>query len=39
MIVQDQVKQEWTSAGPQAGSLAWDKDTVILQLKALGLIP
>jgi hypothetical protein len=38
-VVQEQVKQEWTSAGPQAGSLLWDKTAVLNQLKALGLIP
>ena len=38
-IVQDQVKQEWTSAGPQKGSLLWDKTAVINQLKGLGLLP
>jgi LCP family protein required for cell wall assembly len=38
-IVQEQVKQEWTSAGPQAGSLLWDKTAVLNQLKELGLIP
>jgi LCP family protein required for cell wall assembly len=38
-IVQEQVKQEWTWAGPQAGSLLWDKDSVLKQLKELGLVP
>jgi anionic cell wall polymer biosynthesis LytR-Cps2A-Psr (LCP) family protein len=38
-IIQDQVRQEWTSPGPQAGSFLWDKTQVINQLKALGLIP
>ena len=38
-IVQDQVRQEWTSSGPQAGALAWDKTTVLNRLKELDLIP
>ena len=38
-VVQAHVKQEWTSRGPQAGSLLWDKDSVLNQLKELGLIP
>jgi anionic cell wall polymer biosynthesis LytR-Cps2A-Psr (LCP) family protein len=38
-ILQDGVRQEWTSAGPQAGSLLWDKTKVINRLKELGLTP
>lgn len=38
-IVQDQVRQEWTSAGPQQHSLIWDKTAVLNRLKELGLIP
>jgi LCP family protein required for cell wall assembly len=38
-IIQEQVRQEWTSAGPQAGSLVWDKAAVLNQLKELGLVP
>ena len=38
-IVQDHVREEWTSAGPQVGSLVWDKASVLNQLKRLGLIP
>jgi len=38
-IVQEQVKQEWTSAGPQAGSLGWDKTAVLNHMKQLGLVP
>lgn len=37
-IAQDQVKPEWTWAGPQVGSLLWDKTSVINQLMGLGLI-
>jgi len=36
-IIQDEVKEEWTSAGPQ-GSLLWDKMNVFSRLKELGLI-
>lgn len=38
-IVQDAVRQEWTSPGPRPGSLVWDKTNVINRLKELGLIP
>jgi LCP family protein required for cell wall assembly len=38
-IVQDQVRQEWTSPGPQKGSLLWDKTNVLNRLKELGLVP
>jgi LCP family protein required for cell wall assembly len=38
-IVQDQVRQEWTSAGPQPGSLAWDKTLIVNRLQELGLVP
>jgi LCP family protein required for cell wall assembly len=38
-IVQDQVRQEWTSPGPQPRSLLWDKTSVLNRLKELGLIP
>jgi LCP family protein required for cell wall assembly len=38
-IVQDQVRQEWTSPGPQPGSLAWERTNILNQMKALGLIP
>jgi len=38
-IIQDQVRQEWTSPGPQTGSFAWDKTSVLNRLKELGLIP
>jgi LCP family protein required for cell wall assembly len=38
-ITQDQVRQEWTSPGPRAGSLLWDKTIVLNRLKELGLIP
>jgi len=37
-LIQDGVKQEWTSPGPQ-GSLAWNKDKILAHLKSLGLIP
>ena len=37
-IVQDGVKTEWTSPGPE-GSLLWDKAKVLNQLKELGMIP
>ena len=36
-IIQDEVKPEWTSPGPQ-GSLLWDSDKVSARLKELGLI-
>lgn len=38
-ILQDQVRQEWTSPGPQPGSLLWDKTNVLNRLKELDLIP
>jgi LCP family protein required for cell wall assembly len=38
-IIQDQVRQEWTSLGPQPGSLLWDKTAVLNRLKELGLTP
>jgi len=38
-ITQEGIKQEWTSAGPQSGSLLWDKSNVLNQMKSLGLIP
>lgn len=38
-IVQDGVRQEWTSPGPVAGSLLWDKTAVLNRLKELGLTP
>jgi LCP family protein required for cell wall assembly len=38
-IMQDQVRLEWTSAGPQPGALLWDKTIVLNRLKELGLIP
>jgi LCP family protein required for cell wall assembly len=38
-ITQDQVRQDWTSPGPQPGSLLWDKTIVLNRLKELGLIP
>jgi LCP family protein required for cell wall assembly len=38
-ILQDSVRQEWTSPGPQTGSLLWDKTSVLNRLKELGLIP
>ena len=37
-IVQDGVKAEWTSPGPE-GSLLWDKSKVLNRLKELGMIP
>lgn len=37
-IIQEEVRQEWTSPGPQ-GSLVWDKNNVMNQLMGLGLIP
>lgn len=38
-IIHDQVRPEWTWAGPQQGSLVWDRTTVLNRLKELGLIP
>ncbi len=38
-IIQDQVRPEWTSPGPQLGSLLWDKTNVFNRMKELGLIP
>jgi len=38
-IIQDWVKPEWTSPGPQAGSLLWDKTSVLNRLKELSLTP
>lgn len=38
-ILQDAVRQEWTSPGPQPGSLLWDKTRVLNRLKELGLTP
>ncbi len=38
-IIQEGVRQEWTWAGPQAGSLFWNKASVINRLRELGLIP
>jgi LCP family protein required for cell wall assembly len=38
-IIQDQVRQEWTSPGPQTGSLSWDKTSVLNRLEELGLVP
>jgi len=38
-ILQEGIKQEWTSPGPQSGSLLWDKTKVFNRLKELGLIP
>ena len=38
-IIQDGVKQEWTSPGPQPGSLLWDKTAVLNRMKEMGLIP
>jgi hypothetical protein len=37
-IIQESVKQEWTSPGPK-GSLLWSKFDVLNRLKELGLIP
>ena len=36
-IIQESVKQEWTSPGP-SGSLLWNRDFVLSSLKNLGLI-
>jgi anionic cell wall polymer biosynthesis LytR-Cps2A-Psr (LCP) family protein len=38
-ILQESVRPEWTSPGPQPGSLAWDKTSVFNRLKELGLTP
>jgi LCP family protein required for cell wall assembly len=38
-IIQDQVRLEWTSAGPQPGSFLWEKTMILNRLKELGLIP
>jgi LCP family protein required for cell wall assembly len=38
-ILQDSVRQEWTSPGPQAGSLLWDRTNVLNRMKELDLIP
>jgi LCP family protein required for cell wall assembly len=38
-IIQDGVRQEWTSPGPLLGSFLWDKTTVLNRLKELGLVP
>ncbi len=38
-ILQEGVKQEWTSPGPQTGSLLWDKTSVLNRLKELNVIP
>ncbi|MCX6082480.1 MAG: LCP family protein, partial [Chloroflexi bacterium] len=37
-VIQDSVKQEWTSPGPQ-GSLLWNKSNVLARLKDLGMVP
>jgi LCP family protein required for cell wall assembly len=37
-VIQDGVRQEWTSPGPQ-GSLSWNRANVLNQLRGLGLIP
>jgi len=37
-VIQDSVKSEWTSTGPQ-GSLLWNKNSVLTRLKELYLIP
>lgn len=37
-ILQDQVKQEWTSPGTVKGSLLWDRTKVFNRLRELGLI-
>jgi LCP family protein required for cell wall assembly len=37
-IIQEGVRQEWTSAGP-SGSLQWNRTNVLNQLRQLGLIP
>lgn len=38
-IVQDHVKQEWTTPGPEQGSLLWDKTKVFNRLQELNLVP
>lgn len=38
-IVQDQVKQEWTTPGPERGSLLWDRAKIINRLQELNLVP
>jgi hypothetical protein len=38
-IIQDGVRQESTSPGPQPGSLLWDKTNVLNRMKELNLIP
>ena len=38
-VAQDGLREEWTSAGPEEGSLLWDKLDVTNQMKELGLIP
>lgn len=38
-IIQDQVRPEWTSPGPQKDSLLWNKTSVLNRLRELGLIP
>jgi len=38
-VIQDGVKQEWTSPGPQRGSLLWNKTNVLNRMKELDLIP
>jgi LCP family protein required for cell wall assembly len=38
-ILQDGVRQEWTSPGPQPDSFLWDKTVVLNRLKELGLAP
>ncbi len=38
-ILQDSVRPEWTSPGPQEASYLWDKTSVLDRLKELELIP
>ena len=38
-IIFDNIRPEWTWPGPQAGSLLWDKTSVLNRLKELELIP
>jgi LCP family protein required for cell wall assembly len=38
-ILQDSVRQEWTSPGPQRGSFLWDKTGVLNRLRELGMVP
>jgi anionic cell wall polymer biosynthesis LytR-Cps2A-Psr (LCP) family protein len=38
-VIQDWVKKEWTSPGPQPGSLFWNKTNVLNRLKELDMIP